>query len=51
MISKMQLDYVKECVTGDTIKMGKVANGNGYTVQGIHMNGKPCFNAYCEYEA
>ena len=51
MISKMQLDYVKECVTGDTIKMGKVANGSGYTVQGIHMNGKPCFNAYCEYEA
>lgn len=51
MISKMQMDYVKECVTGDTIKLAKVPNGNGYTVQGIHLNGKPCFNAYCEYEA
>lgn len=51
MISKMQMDYVKECVTGDTIKLAKTSNGNGYTVQGIHLNGKPCFNAYCEYEA
>ena len=51
MITKMQLDYVKECVTGDTIKLAKAENGAGYTVQGIHLNGKPCFNAYCEYEA
>ncbi len=51
MISKMQLDYVKECVTGDTIKLATASNGEGYTVQGNHMNGKPCFNAYCEYEA
>ncbi len=49
MISKMQLDYVKECVTGDTIKLAKAPNGKGWTVQGIHLNGKPCFNAYCEY--
>lgn len=51
MIRKMQLDYVKECVTGDTIQLAKTSNGEGYTVQGIHMNGKPCFNAYCVYEA
>lgn len=51
MMKLLQMDYVKECVTGDTIKLGEEANGNGFTVQGIHLNGKPCFNAYCEYEA
>lgn len=50
MIAKMQIDYVKECVTGDTIRMGKLADGGKYIVQGIHTNGKPCFNALCEYE-
>lgn len=48
-IAVLQLDYVKECITGNTIKMGMMPKGAGYTVQGIHMSGKPCFNAYCEY--
>lgn len=50
MLSKLQIDYIKECVTGNTIKMGAAPRGEGYAVQGIHMDGKPCFNAYCEYE-
>lgn len=50
MMKLLQIDYVKECVTGDSIKLAAVVNGVGFTVQGIHLNGKPCFNAYCEYE-
>jgi acyl-CoA thioesterase FadM len=45
----LQIDYVKECVTGDRIKLGMLPQGGGFVVQGIHENGKPCFNAYCEY--
>lgn len=51
MMSNLQIDYVKECLPGTTIKLGKLADGAGYTVQGIHMNGKPCFNAHCKYQA
>ena len=51
MLSKLRIDYIKECVTGNTIKMGVIPRGEGFTVQGIHMDGKPCFNAYCEYKA
>ena len=50
MLKRLQLDYVKECLVGDTIHLGCVASGEGFTVQGIHENGKPCFNAYIEYE-
>lgn len=49
MIAKLQIDYVKECVTGNTIKLGSLAEGGKTIVQGIHLNGKPCFNALCEY--
>ena len=51
MLSKLRIDYIKECVTGNTIKMGTIPRDGGFTVQGIHMDGKPCFNAYCEYKA
>lgn len=45
----LQMDYVKECVTGDNIRIGALPQNAGFVVQGIHENGKPCFNAYCEY--
>lgn len=51
MLSKLQIDYVKECITGNTIKLGVAPKDAGYSVQGIHMDGKPCFNAYCEYKS
>ncbi len=51
LMKKLQLDFVKECVTGNTIKLGTSRKGSGIAVQGKHKNGKPCFNAYCEYEA
>lgn len=50
MMKRLQLDYVRECLVGDTIHLGTVPKGAGFTVQGIHENGKPCFNAYIEYE-
>lgn len=50
MMKMLQIDYVKECKTDDFIKLGARPNGAGYSIQGIHANGKPCFNAYCEYE-
>lgn len=50
MMKLLQMDYVKECVTGDSVKIGVLTQGEGFVVQGIHENGKPCFNAYCEYE-
>lgn len=49
MIRLLQIDYVKECVAGDTVRLGAKAVEGGYAVQGIHANGKPCFNAYCVY--
>lgn len=51
MLKVLQIDYVKECITGDRIRLGKISQGDGVAVQGIHENGKPCFNAYCTYEA
>lgn len=51
MMAQLQIDYVKECLPGTTIKLGKLAANGGFTVQGIHLNGKPCFNARCEYQA
>lgn len=51
LMKKLRLDFVKECVTGNTIKLGAMPKGAGIAVQGVHKNGKPCFNAYCEYEA
>lgn len=51
IISRLQLDYIKECFTGSTIKIGLMSQGNGQVVQGIHPNGKHCFNAYCEYSS
>lgn len=50
MLKLLQMDYVKECVTGDSIRIGMVPQGDGFVVQGVHENGKPCFNAYCEYD-
>lgn len=50
MLRKMQIDYVKECVTGNTIKLSVQNDGGRYIVQGIHLNKEPCFNALCEYE-
>ncbi len=50
MIRHFQIDYIKECVTGDRIKLGAAEQGAGFVVQGIHEDGRPCFNAYCEYE-
>lgn len=50
MLKLLQMDYVKECVTGDNIRIGMLPQGDGFAVQGIHENEKPCFNAYCEYE-
>lgn len=50
MIRHFQIDYIKECVTGDRIKLGAVPQGAGFAVQAIHEDGRPCFNAYCEYE-
>ncbi len=49
MMKLLQMDYVKECVTGDIIKIGMLPQGDGFAVQGVHENGKPCFNAYCAY--
>lgn len=49
MMKLLQMDYVKECVTGDSIKIGMLPQGDGFAVQGVHENGKPCFNAYCAY--
>lgn len=49
MLAKLQIDYIKECVAGDTIKLGSAPRRAGYAVQGIHSGSKPCFNAYCEY--
>ncbi len=48
LFATLQIDYVKECLMGDTIKLGMVPNGAGFTVQGRHANGHPCFNAYFE---
>lgn len=50
LIAKLQLDYIRECVDGSRIVMGCVPNGKGYTVQAKHKNGKPCFNAYVEFD-
>ena len=44
-IAEMQIDYVKECVTGNTIRLAQVEKDGRYIVQGIHTSGKPCFNA------
>ena len=49
MLSKLQIDFIKECVAGDSIKLGSAPRKAGYAVQGVHPGGKPCFNAYCEY--
>lgn len=49
MMKLLQLDYVKECRTGDRIKIGVKRQGEGFVVQGIHENGRPCVNSYCEY--
>ncbi len=51
LISLLQLDYIRECVADSKIVLGCVPNGKGYTVQAKHKNGKPCFNAYVEYNA
>lgn len=45
----MQVDFVKECMPGGTIKIAKMEKNGGYKIQGIHTNKKPCFNAYCIY--
>ncbi len=50
MVRRMQIDYVKECMPGEHISLGAVERDGAYTVQGIHDNGKPCFNAFCVYE-
>lgn len=48
LFKTLQVDYVKECLQGNVIKLGIVPNGEGFTVQGQHTDGRPCFNAYCE---
>lgn len=47
---EMQIDYVKECMPGDSIRLGALLQDGGYTVQGIHADGRPCFNARFVYE-
>ncbi len=49
-ISLLQMDYIKECVAGSCIHLGAEPLGKGYVVQARHKNGKPCFNAYIEYD-
>lgn len=46
----LQIDYVKECMPGDRIRLGTAARDGGYIVQGIHADGRPCFNARFVYE-
>lgn len=50
LISQMQIDYIRECLNGDRIRMGAIPQGQGFKVQALHKNGRPCFNAYCEYK-
>jgi hypothetical protein len=50
VIASMQIDYIKECVNGNTIKMGAQPQGAGFAVQAQHTDGHPCFNAYIEYK-
>lgn len=46
----LQMDYVKECVTGDSIRIGRMPREDGFAIQGVHENDRPCFNAYFAYE-
>jgi hypothetical protein len=50
LVSTLQIDYIKECVSGDTIKMGAQPQGAGFSVQAQHSDGRPCFNAYIAYK-
>lgn len=45
----LQMDFIKEVLPGGSIKISVNRRGNVYVVQGMHQNGKPCFNASCEY--
>lgn len=49
MFKTLQIDYIREGLAGDTLKIGCTPRGAGFTVQGIHRKYVPCFNAYCEY--
>lgn len=49
LISDMQIDYVRECVTGSVIRIGVQEKDGEFTVQGVHPKGSPCFNARCSY--
>ena len=49
MMTRLQIDYIKECMTGDHIRLGTIVRDGVYIVQGIHVDGRPCFNARFEY--
>ena len=49
MMTRLQIDYIKECMPGDHIRLGTIVRDGVYIVQGIHVDGRPCFNARFEY--
>lgn len=44
----LQMDFIREITVGKVLKLSIRQKNGGYSIQGKHMSGFPCFNAFCE---